>query len=129
MQSIPGSVPSPFALPKGCRFSPRCPYATKKCQAELPALLEVKEGQFIRCFYANQKERKSDEHRRLVIHSEIDKTEVKENELLTVSDKDAYRFLGKLEKGGLSATLRRKMGEDIDGACGQLRQRYIEENS
>jgi len=74
LQSIPGSVPSPFALPKGCRFSPRCPYATKKCQAELPPLFEVKEGQFIRCFYANQKERKSDEHRRLVIHSEIDKT-------------------------------------------------------
>ena len=31
-------------------------------------------------------------------------------------------------KGGLSATLRRRMGEDIDGACGQLRQRYLEEN-
>ena len=42
-------------------------------------------------------------------------------------DKDAYRFLGLLEKGGLSATLRRRMGSDIDGACGQLRQRYLEE--
>ena len=55
--------------------------------------------------------------------------EVKENQLKSVTDKDAYRFLGLLEKGGLSATLRRRMGEDIDGACGQLRQRYIEENS
>ncbi len=54
--------------------------------------------------------------------------EVKENELKSVTDKEAYRFLGLLEKGGLSATLRRRMGEDIDGACGQLRQRYIEEN-
>lgn len=54
--------------------------------------------------------------------------EVKENQLKSVTDKDAYRFLGLLEKGGLSATLRRRMGEDIDGACGQLRQRYIEEN-
>jgi len=53
--------------------------------------------------------------------------EVKENALKSVSDKNAYRFLGVLEKGGLSATVRRKMGEDIDGACGQLRQRYIEE--
>jgi len=54
--------------------------------------------------------------------------EVKENDLISTTDKEAYRFLGLLEKGGLSATLRRKMGEDIDGACGQLRQRYIEEN-
>ena len=54
--------------------------------------------------------------------------EVKENELKSATDKEAYRFLGLLEKGGLSATLRRRMGEDIDGACGQLRQRYIEEN-
>ncbi len=54
--------------------------------------------------------------------------EVKENDLISVTDKEAYRFLGLLEKGGLSATLRRRMGEDIDGACGQLRQRYLEEN-
>ena len=51
--------------------------------------------------------------------------EVKENQLKTVTDKNAYRFLGLLEKGGLSATLRRKMGADIEGACGQLRRRYI----
>ena len=55
--------------------------------------------------------------------------EVKENELKSGTDKDAYRFMGLLEKGGLSATLRRRMGADIDGACGQLRQRYIEENN
>ena len=54
--------------------------------------------------------------------------EVKERNLKGGTEKEAYRFLGLLVKGGLSATLRRKMGEDIDGACGQLRQRYIEEN-
>lgn len=53
--------------------------------------------------------------------------EVKERTLKGGTEKDAYRFLGLLTDGGLSATLRRKMGEDIDGACGQLRQRYIEE--
>ena len=53
--------------------------------------------------------------------------EVKEKSLKGGSEKDAYRFLGMLEKGGISATLRRKTGEDIDGACGQLRRRYIEE--
>ncbi len=54
--------------------------------------------------------------------------EVKENNLKSGTDKEAYRFMGVLEKAGLSATVRRKMGEDIDGACGQLRQRYLDEN-
>ncbi|MBR1867669.1 MAG: 23S rRNA (adenine(2503)-C(2))-methyltransferase RlmN [Clostridia bacterium] len=51
--------------------------------------------------------------------------EVKEKNLSSTSDKDAYKFLGLLTKGGLSATLRRQMGADIDGACGQLRRKYI----
>lgn len=54
--------------------------------------------------------------------------EVKENDLKSGTEKEAYRFLGLLTKGGLSATLRRKIGEDIEGACGQLRQSYLEEN-
>ena len=53
---------------------------------------------------------------------------VSENDLEAVSEKEAYNFLGLLTKGGLSATLRRQMGVDIDGACGQLRQKYMEEN-
>ena len=51
--------------------------------------------------------------------------EVKERTLKTVSDKAAYRFLGMLEKGGLSATLRRQIGVEIGGACGQLRAQYV----
>ncbi len=51
---------------------------------------------------------------------------VKENDLEAVSEKEAYSFMGILNKGGISATLRRQMGVDIDGACGQLRQKYIE---
>lgn len=47
--------------------------------------------------------------------------EVKERNLNTITEKQAYRFLGLLEKGGLSATLRRQIGADIGGACGQLR--------
>ena len=53
--------------------------------------------------------------------------EVKERDLKALGDKAAYRFLGMLEKGGLSATLRRQIGVDIGGACGQLRARYMEE--
>ncbi len=51
--------------------------------------------------------------------------EVKERELAAADEKAAYRFLGLLEKGGLSATLRRRTGADIGGACGQLRARYL----
>lgn len=52
--------------------------------------------------------------------------EVKERDLKAIGDKQAYRFLGYLEKGGLSATLRRQIGVDIGGACGQLRASYLE---
>ena len=55
--------------------------------------------------------------------------EVKERSLKATGDKEAYRFLGLLEKGGLSATLRRQIGSDIGGACGQLRARRLEERA
>ena len=51
--------------------------------------------------------------------------EVKERHLSGISEKEAYRFLGLLERGGLSATLRRQIGADIGGACGQLRAGYL----
>lgn len=51
--------------------------------------------------------------------------EVKERNLQTVTEKQAYGFLVLLEKGGLSATLRRQIGADIGGACGQLRAGYL----
>lgn len=54
--------------------------------------------------------------------------EVKERKLKALGEKQAYIFLGMLEKGGLSATLRRQIGADIGGACGQLRAGYIETN-
>ena len=54
--------------------------------------------------------------------------EVKERDLKSITEKEAYRFLGFLEKGGLSATLRRQIGSDIGGACGQLRVNYIKTN-
>ena len=38
-------------------------------------------------------------------------------------------FKNRLEKNGINVTIRREMGRDIDGACGQLRQNHIDENS
>ena len=39
------------------------------------------------------------------------------------------RFKNKLEKNGINVTIRREMGQDIDGACGQLRRRKLTEIS
>ncbi|MCR5848929.1 MAG: 23S rRNA (adenine(2503)-C(2))-methyltransferase RlmN [Lachnospiraceae bacterium] len=44
------------------------------------------------------------------------------------SDKSRiFAFQNKLEKNGINVTIRREMGKDIDGACGQLRRRHNEE--
>ncbi len=51
--------------------------------------------------------------------------EVKERTLAAADEKQAYRFLGMLQKGGLSATLRRRTGADVGGACGQLRISFL----
>ncbi|RGD41949.1 ABC transporter ATP-binding protein [Erysipelotrichaceae bacterium AM07-12] len=48
---IPGSVPHPLALPQGCKFAPRCKYATEKCRNEEPELKEIGPNHQIRCFF------------------------------------------------------------------------------
>lgn len=46
------------------------------------------------------------------------------------SEKNSIKnFRDMLERKGINATVRREMGRDIDGACGQLRQNHIDENS
>ena len=57
LESIPGSVPHPLDLPKGCKFAPRCKYATEKCMTEEPELVRVNEQQEIRCFYPRKEDR------------------------------------------------------------------------
>ena len=59
LESIRGSVPHPLRLPRGCKFSPRCKYCTKKCVEEEPPLFEVRENHFVRCFYAEKEARRS----------------------------------------------------------------------
>ena len=51
LEAIPGSVPHPLALPKGCKFEPRCKYSTDRCRAEQPDLVDIEKGHSIRCFY------------------------------------------------------------------------------
>ena len=70
LEPIPGAVPHPLALPKGCKFAPRCKYCTQKCVDEEPSLQEIVSGQFIRCFYPEKEERQSAKHKeKVVIHN------------------------------------------------------------
>ena len=46
---IEGAVPMLNALPQGCLFAPRCPYATERCRQERPGLLGTPEHR-VRCF-------------------------------------------------------------------------------
>ena len=53
---------------------------------------------------------------------------VEERSLIGSTRQKANQFVQMLNKLGQSATLRRTLGEDIDGACGQLRQKYLDNN-
>lgn len=47
---LKGDVPSPVNIPPGCRFHPRCPYATDKCRKKEPPLIE-EDGHWVSCYY------------------------------------------------------------------------------
>lgn len=70
LEPIPGVVPHPLALPKGCKFAPRCKYATQKCLDGEPPLVEVLPGQRVRCFYPEKEVRNSAEHQKALIDHE-----------------------------------------------------------
>ena len=50
---------------------------------------------------------------------------IKERDYVETAVRVTTEFKNKLEKNGINATIRREMGRDIDGACGQLRKRYM----
>ncbi|MBT2666664.1 ABC transporter ATP-binding protein [Bacillus sp. ISL-4] len=50
LESIPGNVPIPTNMPKGCKFAPRCSQAMDICQEQDPDLLQIAEGHQCRCF-------------------------------------------------------------------------------
>ncbi len=52
---------------------------------------------------------------------------VKERNLIGTTRLEAYKFADSLKEAGVSATVRRTMGEDIEGACGQLRNKILKE--
>lgn len=46
---IPGLAPDPAALPKGCKFAPRCKYACEACSAGEIPVVEVESGHLVKC--------------------------------------------------------------------------------
>lgn len=50
LSTIPGSVPLPESMPKGCRFATRCPFAQSRCHDEKPPLNTLGAGHQVACF-------------------------------------------------------------------------------
>ena len=51
---------------------------------------------------------------------------IKERDYVQPDRSECEAFRNKLEKNGINVTIRREMGRDIDGACGQLRKSYLD---
>ena len=51
LSSIPGSPPDLINLPSGCKFHPRCPFASERCSREEPALELVADNHFAACWH------------------------------------------------------------------------------
>ncbi|MBQ7093097.1 MAG: ABC transporter ATP-binding protein [Clostridia bacterium] len=49
LKPIPGLMPDPTKLPKGCAFAPRCQYATEQCKTEKPALVKYSDTHYAAC--------------------------------------------------------------------------------
>jgi len=54
LKTIPGTVPSLYDLPPGCRFFERCVLAEDECRVRKPELLEIENGHFVSCFVSQR---------------------------------------------------------------------------
>jgi len=57
LSSIPGSPPDLINLPSGCKFHPRCPFATDKCVQQEPELETVGDQHFAACWHWQEVEK------------------------------------------------------------------------
>ena len=60
LTAIPGSPPNLLAMPTGCSFHPRCPYATEICVRQVPPLFEIGNGHLAACFHRDRVSRRQD---------------------------------------------------------------------
>ncbi len=52
--AVVGEIPSALRLPSGCRFHPRCPFATEICALEEPVWREIQPAHRVACHHAEQ---------------------------------------------------------------------------
>ena len=57
LTAIPGAPPSLTAVPPGCAFHPRCPYATAECRTDVPPLMEVGPKHLAACWHHDEVDR------------------------------------------------------------------------
>jgi oligopeptide/dipeptide ABC transporter ATP-binding protein len=62
LRIIPGNIPNLIEPPSGCRFHPRCEYATDKCAEAPPVLEEVEPEHFVACYEAKNITLKGESH-------------------------------------------------------------------
>ena len=58
IQPIPGTFPNITEEIGGCRFHPRCPYATERCRHEIPREIEVEPRHYVCCHKVEEDLRK-----------------------------------------------------------------------
>jgi len=51
---LTGDMPSPFRRPRGCIFHDRCPFRVKRCEADVPALRRMENGDWVACHRAEE---------------------------------------------------------------------------
>ena len=56
LDSIPGNVPNPKYMPEGCKFAPRCKYATDICREKEPGFFDLGNGHVSRCWRCQKQE-------------------------------------------------------------------------
>jgi peptide/nickel transport system ATP-binding protein len=49
LTTLPGEPPDLLHPPSGCRFHPRCPFATEQCAREVPEFRDMGDGHFVAC--------------------------------------------------------------------------------
>ncbi len=49
-EGIPGHIPNYLDPPKGCRFAPRCPYASRRCNEAQPPMFEAAPEHYVACY-------------------------------------------------------------------------------
>ena len=54
LEPIRGMTPDPFRRPKGCQFCPRCDFATRRCEEEMPQEGGLASGHYARCFHIGE---------------------------------------------------------------------------